>query len=596
MSTLNRRSPLPYWLGLSVWASACNPPPSAADLALTRGGRVEVFFNEPGTNARNMWNPDVVKLMVEMIDGAGATIDIATMGFSEEAVVQAVLRAWDRGIEVRMVGDAGHIYGSGYQRIWDRQIPLTVGNQQHIMHNKFMVVDDRFVFCGTANWTPSDLKMNSNNFAIIDSPEVAADFTAEFEQLHAGVFGFNKVELNNGRRYQVGDTILEVWFSPNEDAMGRIRSALDAATDSVKFTIFAFTKNEVGSDMIRKQGEFFEADVAEGANPETWSSLDRTERRTVTGVIDQSQLHSNGQYHEVYRLLGAQIPVRLDGNDNTMHPGDYQAGGGRLHSKTMLMDTATDHPVVITGSFNWSASATQSNDEYLLVIESERIAKTYDAYFDSLWAGGRSLGVDTVASGTVEPGDIVINEVMWYGAHSGDIDGFDEFIELRNTTDRWISMDMWQISNENDVVVGLPPGSIVGPGETFLIVDHVLEVYEDGVPQDEQTAYLSGDLVTSTANDNRQHRLYLKDGALELYLRDPDGVLIDRAGDGGPAFAGGPSSDGLVVRSMERSANPGDGAESANWHAFGGTEGTGVVNPDYSAEILASPDAENSGG
>ena len=27
-------------------------------------------------------------------------------------------------------------------------------------------------------------------------------------------------------------------------------------------------------------------------------------RRGVSGVIDQSQLHSNGQYHEVYRLIG----------------------------------------------------------------------------------------------------------------------------------------------------------------------------------------------------------------------------------------------------------------------------------------------------
>jgi phosphatidylserine/phosphatidylglycerophosphate/cardiolipin synthase-like enzyme len=32
-----------------------------------------------------------------------------------------------------------------------------VGNYAHIMHDKFMVVDDRFVFGGTANWSDSDL-------------------------------------------------------------------------------------------------------------------------------------------------------------------------------------------------------------------------------------------------------------------------------------------------------------------------------------------------------------------------------------------------------------------------------------------------------
>jgi hypothetical protein len=144
------------------------------------------------------------------------------------------------------------------------------------------------------------------------------------------------------------------------------------------------------------------------------------------------------------------------------------------------------------------------------------------------------------------------------------------------------------------VVVGLPPGSVIPPFGTFLIVDHVLETYVDGAPQDENSAYLRGDLVVSTFNDNRQSRLYLKDGALELILRDPDGVEIDRAGDGGPAFAGGPSSDGLTVRSMERRLDPGDGASRGSWYSYTGSTGSGVVNPDYAAEILASPGEDNS--
>lgn len=580
-------------LALSL-APACGPP-SAADLDGTRGGRVEVFFNEPGTRPTNEWDPDAVAVMIDLINGANSTLDFAVMGFGEPRVVAAMVAAWDRGVELRMVGDAGHIFGSsGYDALRDRQVPMSIGNMPHIMHNKFMVVDGRFVFCGTANWTESDLIMNSNNFVMMDSPAVAADFTAEFEQLYSGLFGNNKIELDNGRTYQLGDTEVEVWFSPNEDAMGRMREYLNAAQESVRFTIFAFTKNEVGSDMVRKQAEFRAQDIAEGIDPEAWAGLGYADRRSVAGVIDQSQLHSNGQYHEVYRLLGAGIPIRLDGNDNTMQPGDYQAGGGRLHSKTMLMDTASDNPVVVTGSFNWSASATQSNDEYLLVLKSPRIAKLYDNYFDELWGTGRSLGYARAADGSVREGDVVINEVMWYGAHSGDAEGFDEFIELRNTTDRPIQLDMWQITNSDDVIVGLPPGSTIPANGTFLIVDHVLETYVDGAPQDENTAYLRGDLVVSTFNDNRQSRLYLKDGSLELILRDPDGVELDRAGDGGPAFAGGPSADGETVRSMERSADPGDGADRDRWHAFSESVGRGAVNPDYAAEILASPDEANS--
>ena len=608
LSALRRRA-----LVLVGFLGACNPPPDMADLNLTRGGRVDVFFNEPGTRNANMWDPDAVKVMVEMIDGATATIDFAVMGFSKVEVVEAMVRAHDRGIKVRMVGDAGHLYNSGYQAFSERHIPMTVGNLNHIMHDKFMVVDGRFVFCGTANWTPTDLVRNSNNFVVMDSPEVAIDFTDEFLQMWDGRFGNNKIQNDNGRKYQLGDTEVEVWFSPNEDAMGRIREVLGEAQDSVRFTIFAFTKNEVGSDLIRIQAEMMEADIAAGvaSDEEDWRSMDYRDRRGVAGVIDQSQLHSNGQYHEVYRLLAEGVPMRLDGNDNSYQPGDYQAGGGRLHSKTMLIDAYGDNPTVITGSFNWSASATSSNDEFLLVMRGPRVAEMYDGYFEGLWRGGRSMGVDTLADGDVDVHDVVINEVHWYGVNEADLrddpddrtddgpevedlDGFDESIELRNLTDRDIRLDMWQISNADDVVVGLPPGSLLPANGTFLIADHTLETYVDGEPQDDQSALLTADLVVNSFNDNRQHRLYIKDGAMELFLRDPNSAAIDIAGDGGPAMAGGPNSDGSQVRSMERRRVPGDGRDAGNWYAFTGDEGTGVVNPAFASQVLASPGVNNS--
>ena len=53
-----------------------------------------------------------------------------------------------------MAGDAGHLYNSGYDLFRDRQIPMVVGNQNHIMHNKFMVVDDRFAPAGRPTGRP----------------------------------------------------------------------------------------------------------------------------------------------------------------------------------------------------------------------------------------------------------------------------------------------------------------------------------------------------------------------------------------------------------------------------------------------------------
>jgi hypothetical protein len=203
------------------------------------------------------------------------------------------------------------------------------------------------------------------------------------------------------------------------------------------------------------------------------------------------------------------------------------------------------------------------------------------------------MGATHVSDGEVAPGDIVINEVQWYGAHSEDEDGFDEFIELRNLTDQDIKLDLWQIANADDFVVGLPPGSTLPAGGLFTIVDHVLEPYQDGVPQDEGSAFLTGDLIVNSFNDNRQSRLYLKDGLLDLRLKDPEGTVVDVAGDGGAAFAGGPI--GGKVYSMERLSTAGDGADPDSWYTCEASTGGANVSPDFRSEIIATPGEKNSG-
>jgi phosphatidylserine/phosphatidylglycerophosphate/cardiolipin synthase-like enzyme len=573
--------------------ASCNPAPSAEDVDGTRGSRIDVYFNDPGSRLDQIWHPDVVELMIDMIDQSQATIRFAVMGFTYEPLIEAFVRAHDRGVKIEMVGDAGHLYNWGYQRFDQRQIPYVTGNLAHIMHNKFMVIDDRFTVASTANWSPTDLKHNSNNFVVIDSPAVAADFTAEHQQMWNGLYGHNKLELDNGRFYQVGDTLVEVWFAPNEDVSGRMLELVNGAEESVWFTIFAFTKDQVGGAYIAKQEELASKGLLDDASP--------TNRKGVWGVIDQSQLHSNGQYHEAYRLLAAGIPMRMDGNDASKQPGDYQAGGGRLHSKTMVIDADGENPVVISGSFNWSASATQSNDEYLLIFHGKRVAQDFKNYFEYLWENGRELGAARVEEGGLQPGDITFSEVHWYGAHAFDIDGYDEFIELRNHTPNDIPLDMWQITGVDDFKVGIPPGSILPANGTFTIVDHLLETYQDGAPQDAYTAFTDGDLILNSYNDNRQARLYIHDGALELALQDPAGVVVDRVGDGGPAFHGGPvgevtyegtdlngdpiTASAIQVRSMIRLDPEGDGADPSSWGPSTVNEGGSWVNDDPNVQF-----------
>ena len=72
--------------------------------------------------------------------------------------------------------------------------------------------------------------------------------------MFAGRFGYSKNEIINNNSYQVGDTRVEVYFSPQEDAMGRILEGSEYQGNH-QFFIFAFTKDQLGL-LIEKDREF----------------------------------------------------------------------------------------------------------------------------------------------------------------------------------------------------------------------------------------------------------------------------------------------------------------------------------------------------
>lgn len=56
-----------------------------------------------------------------------------------------------------------------------------------------------------------------------------------------------------------------------------------------------------------------------------------------------------------------------------------------MHNKFGIFDGKK----LITGSFNWTASADQKNAENLLVLDDPVLIKRFQTRFDKLWAAGK---------------------------------------------------------------------------------------------------------------------------------------------------------------------------------------------------------------
>ena len=111
-------------------------------------------------------------------------------GFSKQNVIDAMVRAHSRGVDVKIAGDPGTWCrgDDGFEAAIANEIPIVVGNEGSIMHNKIFIIDGRFTFGGTGNITPTGFDRNNNNWVIIDSVPVAQDFEAEFQQMFSGRF------------------------------------------------------------------------------------------------------------------------------------------------------------------------------------------------------------------------------------------------------------------------------------------------------------------------------------------------------------------------------------------------------------------------
>jgi phosphatidylserine/phosphatidylglycerophosphate/cardiolipin synthase-like enzyme len=58
-----------------------------------------------------------------------------------------------------------------------------------------------------------------------------------------------------------------------------------------------------------------------------------------------------------------------------------------MHNKFAVIDNA----VILTGSYNWTISASNCNQENILIIESKLVSNNYQNEFNKLWKSNQFI-------------------------------------------------------------------------------------------------------------------------------------------------------------------------------------------------------------
>ena len=135
------------------------------------------------------------------------------------------------------------------------------------------------------------------------------------------------------------------YFSPGNACENAIIQSIQNAKESIKICVFTISDNDITAAIIsaEKRGV------------------------SVKVITDNDKLNDRGS--DVRRISDAGIVVKIDQKDSHMH-----------HKFCLI-----DKKILLTGSYNWTRSAAERNQENLLVTEEPEMVKSYLREFEKLW-------------------------------------------------------------------------------------------------------------------------------------------------------------------------------------------------------------------
>jgi phosphatidylserine/phosphatidylglycerophosphate/cardiolipin synthase-like enzyme len=253
-------------------------------------------------------------------------------------------------------------------------------------HNKFLIRTDKqgkplAAWTGSTNWAPTGLCTQVNNGLLIEDPEVAEVYLNQWQELKKAASLFPKpfVAANSipkavGKDV-VGNVRSVVWFTRTKGGvdLDALNEEVDKAREGRLFLMF----------MPGSTGTFARV-AARSAEPNLYvrgvvSELPNgrgDESAVDVNLIDGKQQTSI--HLDIIQPEGVKHPFANFAQEVTHKEFLGGVGHAIVHSKVLVIDPFSADPTVITGSHNFSSSASSKNDENFIIIKGDHeLAEAY---------------------------------------------------------------------------------------------------------------------------------------------------------------------------------------------------------------------------
>ncbi|MFH1619766.1 MAG: phospholipase D-like domain-containing protein [bacterium] len=311
---------------------------------------------------------DIAALIASSIDNSRTSVEAALYGLTLQGVAEALVRAKNRGVAVRVIMNESHAL---YRRSREVQFLLDNGvkirtlrgsSKYGIMHNKLAIFDSRAIVTGSFNWSTTANTINHEN-AIFNSEDAMVKgyrnywnwmwthtrAVSEGPGPEVPYEGYGPPPADPDPSVNFNGAVFPSYsFSPAGPTQMNLLTALKAAEKSVDAAVFSFYSQSVADALVEAH------------------------ERGVRVRIVVDKLQGNGSPLTKF-LLDNGIKLKW-----SQGPG----AKGVMHHKFAVFDGK----MLETGSHNWTGNAQYNNFENVFYSVRPLYAGGYSAEFEKIYA------------------------------------------------------------------------------------------------------------------------------------------------------------------------------------------------------------------
>ena len=304
----------------------------------------------------------LAKPIVEAINRTGKTLDVALYNLQIDDTVSALIRAKARGVKVRVLFDDAHVFPAAGPQI---QAVINSGIETRVMdgrggsgamHCKYALFDGTLLETGSANWSGFAETFSYENIMFTADQDIVAGYGKNFEWMWLQARSTAKPDSPAAKPTPPpadptpdvsfnGVMLPDYAFSPHGGIEAAIVKAIDAARSEADVAMFTFTSRNI---------------------------MEALKRASARGVKVKLLLFIGQKFPFLQEAKSSRMDLRLKTG---------RLEKGQMHNKFAVLDGR----LLINGSYNWTATAENSNTENTIFTTAPEYVVPYKAEFDKLF-------------------------------------------------------------------------------------------------------------------------------------------------------------------------------------------------------------------